>query len=122
MQLSCNDHHLTIDLENHERLWAFHLSRSLLIPLSQITQVSTELPEGEWRELRAPGTFLPGVIKAGTYYTPRGREFWYVVKTDHYLVLDIQDEYYKRVVLSLEDSSEVWAEQIRARSAQIGRE
>jgi len=44
------------------------------------------------------GTYLPEVIKAGTYYTPRGKEFWYVTKKGC-LVLELRDEPYKRIIL-----------------------
>ncbi|MEO1445206.1 MAG: hypothetical protein AAFV46_03030, partial [Cyanobacteria bacterium J06635_11] len=64
-------------------------------------------PETTWNELRAPGTALPGFIKAGTYYTQRGREFWYVLRASkgasnggqNCLCLDMSEGYYKRIVL-----------------------
>ena len=32
------------------------------------------------KEIKAPGTSIPGLIKAGTFYSNRGKEFWYVTK------------------------------------------
>ena len=31
-----------------------------------------------------PVTFIPGVIKAGTYLTNRGKEFWYVTRKNRF--------------------------------------
>ena len=48
---------------------------SFKIPLQNIKNVSAELPKPTWKEIKAPGTFIPGLIKAGTYYTDKGQEF-----------------------------------------------
>ncbi|HEY9661753.1 MAG TPA: hypothetical protein V6C65_25130 [Allocoleopsis sp.] len=111
MQLTLDSDTLIIKLSGFERLWSFHLSQSILVPFAHIQQVSTTQPQSDWFDLRAPGTALPGVIKAGTYYTRNGREFWYVTRKADYLTLSLRDEYYKRIVLSLENAA-AWAEQI----------
>jgi hypothetical protein len=111
MNLSVSNHMLQIEMEWYEQLWAFQFQRTLEIPLSHIERVTTEEPLSNWAELRAPGTFLPGVIKAGTYYTSRGKEFWYVTRSKDYLTLDLRDEPYRRIILTL-DYSQVWAERI----------
>lgn len=111
MQLSLSEQTLNIDLDLWERIWAFYFNADLKIPLSHITQVSTETPASDWREVRLPGTFLPGVIKAGTYYTPRGKEFWYVTRGDAYLTLDLENEFYQKIVLTLNDNQQ-WADRI----------
>jgi hypothetical protein len=66
----------------------------------------------------APGTFLPGAIKAGTYYTPRGREFWYVTKDKDYLVLELQDEPFKKIILTLEQN-QLWVQRILESQASL---
>lgn len=112
MILLINGHTLEIDLSPLERLWAFHLGEQIKVPLSRIQHVRLDCPQTSlWKELRAPGTHLPGMFKAGTYYTDRGREFWYVQSGQPCLCLDILDGYYKRIVLSLE-TAEQWASQI----------
>lgn len=108
MHLTTTQSTLKIQLESSERLWAFHLSGHIEVPLESIQSVRLERPETTWHELRAPGTCLPGFIKAGTYYTQRGREFWYVLRaskgaangeSQNCLCLDMSEGYYKRIVL-----------------------
>jgi hypothetical protein len=112
MQLSRTTEHLIIQLTSWERVWAIHLGPTITIPLQQILSVTTQVPPTTWLELRAPGTFLPGVIKAGTYYTERGREFWYVRSTEPGLCLDLSPvAYYKRIVLTV-DQNRAWADRI----------
>ena len=100
---------MRIDLSDLEKVLA--IKRDFEIPLEHIVEVRTEVPETSWREIRAPGTYLLGVIKAGTYYTPRGKEFWYVTKKGC-LVLELRDEPYKRIILSV-DRYKQWAERIK---------
>ena len=94
-----------------ERLWSCHLGDRITIPRTHILSASDQRPATGWRELRSPGTYLPGVIKAGTYYTERGREFWYCTGQDHpVLALDLEAlEYYKRIVIDWPDQPEAAA-------------
>lgn len=103
MNIQLTATNVEITLEWHERLWACHLGQMIVIPLNHIARVSTELPALPWYTLRAPGTAIPGLFAAGTFYTPFGREFWYVMRQSSYLVLALEDEYYKRIVLSIDD-------------------
>jgi hypothetical protein len=112
MNLSLTSDRLTIDLEWYEQLWAFNLNSCFEIPLAHIQRVTTEEPQSTWKEIRAPGTFLPGVIKAGTYYTSRGKEFWYVTDDKNYLTLELQDEPYRRMIFTLPES-DLWVTRIR---------
>ncbi|MGV0025165.1 hypothetical protein [Phormidesmis priestleyi] len=120
MQLSIQNDRLQISLNNWERVWAFFFNQTLEIPLQHIRQVTIEKPVRTWKDLRMPGTYLPGLIKAGTYYTDRGREFWYVTESDllrsyrkgRFLTLELEDEFYKRIVLTIEDNQS-WAERIQ---------
>ncbi|KAM3098567.1 hypothetical protein ACKFKG_05930 [Phormidesmis sp. 146-35] len=112
MQLSIQNDRLHIDLSLWERIWAFFFNQTLEIPLDHIRQVTIAKPDSNWLDLRMPGTFLPGVIRAGTYYNDRGREFWYVQESDHFLTLELEDEFYKKIVLTVQDN-QVWAERIQ---------
>lgn len=116
MQLELTPDELNIHLTWYEQLLAFYMAERIAIPLKKITNISTDPPEFTWRAVRLPGTSLPGVISAGTYYTPNGREFWYITSKTC-LTLTIDDDYFKRIVLTLENPG-YWADQIRhAKSA-----
>ena len=115
MKLRIESDSLHVTLEGWEHVWALH--GSLSIPLDTITAVearhAADKPPDYWKGLRVPGTFLPGVIKAGTYYASVGREFWYYTRGKPFLVLHLNDGSYRRVVLGIDDT-EVWAQRIRA--------
>lgn len=119
MELKLANNTLAITLEGQEQVWSVRFSNTIYVPCNHITAVTTAPPEGLWEGIRAPGTFLPGVIRAGTYYTERGREFWYVTRQNGpinqttVLTLDLSpEEYYKRIVLSAKDC-EAWGDRLQ---------
>jgi hypothetical protein len=81
------------------------------ILIAHIQAVSTAEPQSNWAQVRAPGTFVPGIIKAGTYYTKQGKEFWYVTDDKNYLTLELQDEPYRRVIITIPDHRS-WSDRI----------
>lgn len=109
MKLEISGGKLKIDLGDLEKVLA--IKGGFEIPLEHILKAGTEALRTGWRETRAPGVHLPGVTKAGTYYTPRGREFWYVTEKG-VLVLELENESFKRIVLSMDNNKE-WAERIK---------
>lgn len=111
MNLTIVGNILRIEWEWYEQFWAFNWNQTFEIPLAHITSVTTEEPPQSWTDLRAPGTFFPGLIKAGTYYTTRGREFWYVIQDQPYLVLGLRDQPFQKIVLSVAQN-QAWRERI----------
>ena len=104
MKLEIKGDRLEIVPEGAEHIWAFKLGK-ISVPRAHVQRVETRLPPSTWTELRAPGTFVPGLIKAGTYYTNRGKEFWYVTRSrkDQPLTIELRDEPYRRLALTLDD-------------------
>ncbi|MBD0264448.1 MAG: hypothetical protein ICV85_01195 [Tolypothrix sp. T3-bin4] len=111
MNLSIIDEKLQIEFSLIEQFQAVRFHKVWEIPLTHIQQVTTVEPQSNWKELRAPGSFIPGVVKAGTYYTDRGKEFWCVNKKTNYLIIELRDESYKRIILT-SDNNESWQQQL----------
>jgi hypothetical protein len=109
-----NTNQLQIDWELHEQLLAVNFQPQFLIPYDHITSISTAEPVSSWTEIKSPGITLPGIIKAGTYYSNRGKEFWYVTKDKNYLTLELINEQWQRIIISIDDN-QTWAEQINQR-------
>ncbi|HLO87457.1 MAG TPA: hypothetical protein VK203_20975 [Nostocaceae cyanobacterium] len=115
MNLSIVDDKLQIEFSLKEQLLSVRFQKIWQIPLTHITQVTTDAPQSNWKEIRAPGSFVPGLIKAGTYYTDKGKEFWYVSRNNgfhNFLTIELADEPYKRIILSNIDNNEEWQQQL----------
>jgi hypothetical protein len=101
---------LVVQLEGWDALWA--LKRRIEIPLSQVRDVhyDSASPRRRPRGLRVPGTYLPGVIVAGTYRGMKSREFWSVRRPEKAIQIDLEGGKYDHLFLQVENPEAVVAE------------
>jgi hypothetical protein len=96
---------LDIQVQGIHKLWA--LKSSLRVPLSDIRDVRHD-PERARRlmpGLRIPGTHIPSVYTAGTYYQADFRpDFWTVRDPDRAIVIQCrEDAAYDEIIVEVED-------------------
>ena len=103
VDLSVADGKLTLRVGGADKLWA--LKSSLEIPLAHIASVRAdpEAARGWYHGIRAPGTNIPGVITAGTFYQDGKRVFWDVHHPERVLVIDLHDEQFNQLVVEVAD-------------------
>lgn len=101
--LSIEDGVATFEVEGADKLWA--LKSRLQIPLAHVrgARIDPEIARGWWHGLRAPGTSVPGIITAGTFYQHGKRVFWDVHDPSHVIVVELVDERYDELVIEVED-------------------
>ena len=94
---------LTLHIPGADKLWAF--KSSLEIPLVHIAGVRAdpETARGWYHGIRMPGTSVPGVITAGTFYQDGKRVFWDVHHPEKTIVIDLHDERYNELVVEVDD-------------------
>jgi hypothetical protein len=105
MRVRILDDSIAVDLTVVERIFA--CSRSFSIPLSKIIRVSSEMPPPSWREIKAPGTWFPGIAKYGTYYIGKVRSFWLIRKGSNIVNIEVKDMPCKRYVFEVENNEEL---------------
>ncbi len=115
MRIDIEQDALVLHWEGLERLWAFRLASEVRVEKGQVRSARNELPPSTWKEIRAPGTMLPGVIKAGTYYNDRGKELWCATgsKRASPLTIELDGARFDRIVLTIDDHVNL-AERINA--------
>lgn len=91
------------------KLWA--LKSQLLIPHSHIRGVrqDAEALKGWWKGWRAPGTHIPGLLTAGTFYLDDKRIFWDVHNTENALIIDLEHDEYNQLIIEVDDPAAVLA-------------
>ena len=96
---------LHLYVEGMDKLWAF--KSQLSIPLEHITaiRVDSEVVKKWWHGWRIPGTEIPYVITAGTYYQGGKRVFWDIHHPKEAVVISLNDEKYNELVIEVEDPS-----------------
>lgn len=93
------------------KVWA--MRSELGIPLSVVQEVRVDPePQALTSGLRLPGTWIPGLLVAGTYRRPGLRSFLAVRQGRDALVLELEGHEYDRVVIDV-DEPEAVADRIR---------
>ena len=103
VQISVNGDRVHFDVEGLDKFWAF---RSRLdIPLAHIlaVKIDAEAARGWWHGLRIMGSNIPGVLTAGTFYQQGGIVFYDVHDPERTIVLELEHETYKRLIVEVED-------------------
>lgn len=103
VDLSISDGKLLLHVQGADRLWA--LKSSLEIPLRHVVGIRADpaIAKGWWHGLRMPGTSIPGVITAGTFYQDGKRVFWDVHRPENTVVIELRDERYNELIVEVAD-------------------
>ena len=112
VQISTGGGALTIEVRGVHKLLA--LKSRLQFPLSSVTSVRLD-PQFADRPLgwKAPGTYIPRIVTAGTFFHNKKRLFWDVSNPDNALVIELKGEKYQLLVVEVEKPGAV-ARQIQA--------
>ena len=101
VDVSVVDGKLLLHVRGADKLWAF--KSSLEIPLEHVAGIKAdpEKARGWFHGLKMPGTNIPGVITAGTFYQDGKRVFWDVHNPDNTVVIELRDERYNELVVEV---------------------
>lgn len=113
VDLSVSNGKLVLGVLGADKLWAF--KSSLEIPLEHIAGIRAdpEAARGWLHGIRMPGTQVPGVLTAGTFYQHGQRVFWDVRHPERTVVIDLRDERYNELLVEVADPAAA-VEQISA--------
>ncbi len=108
---------IQLSVQGWDKLWA--IKSQLEFPLAHVTSVrhDPEPARGWWHGIRLPGTNLPGVLTAGTFYQHDGAVFYDVHNPEQTIVLELEHEHYRRLVVEVADP----AASVAAVNAALGR-
>jgi hypothetical protein len=103
VELAVGEGKLTLRVQGADKLWAFQ--SSLEVQLAHIAGIRSdpEIARGWWHGVRMPGTNVPGVITAGTFYQDGKRIFWDVHNPANTIVIRLRDERYDELVVEVAD-------------------
>lgn len=103
VEISVEKGEVALKVRGWSKLWT--LRREIRFPLSAVKKARSEpnAVHGWWKGWRLPGTHIPGVVVAGTYYRSGGWEFWDVRSGGKTVSIDLNGGKYRRVVVDVED-------------------
>lgn len=94
---------LELHVRGADRLWA--LKSSLEIPFHHIAGIKADptIAGGWWHGVHMPGTSIPGVITAGTFYQDGKRVFWDVHHPENTVVIELRDDRFDELIIEVAD-------------------
>lgn len=100
--VTVRDDQLHIEIRSLDKLWT--MKSSLSVPLRHVRGATadptiTSEPKG-WR---GPGANVPGLLYAGTFHQDGERVFWDVHDAAKVVVIELEDEKYRRLVIEVDD-------------------
>lgn len=100
--ISIDGDRVHFDVEGLDKLWS--LRSRLEFPLAHIraVKVDPEAARGWWHGLRLLGSNIPGVLTVGTFYQHGEVVFYDVHDPDGTIVLELEHERYKRLIVEVE--------------------
>lgn len=103
VEISITDGNAVFEVQGMDRLWS--LQSRIEVPLLHITSamINREAVRGWWHGIRMPGTQIPGVITAGTFYQGGRRVFYDVHDTDNTIVIALNDDKFDHLVVEVAD-------------------
>ena len=103
VNISIKGDRIHLDVEGIDKMWA--VRSHLEFPLSHIlaVRVDTEAARGWWHGFRLMGSNIPGILTAGTFYQQGELVFYDVHDPDRTIVLELDHERYKKLIVEVED-------------------
>lgn len=96
---------LEVEPKGLDKLWSF--TRKLDIPLTHVRGATFDPgANNEPKGLRAPGLAVPGKW-SGTFHRDGDRAFWNVSAPGETIVIELTQEHYTRLVLTVENPRDV---------------
>jgi hypothetical protein len=104
---------VVFEVEGVDKLWA--LRSRLVIPLAHVTHVEAnpEQVSRWWHGVRLLGTYMPGILTAGTFFYHQELVFWDVHDPAKTIVVSLDHEHYKKLIIEVADPNATVA-QLRA--------
>ena len=103
VEVSVDKEDLVFTVQGLHKLWAF--KSSVRVPIGSVRSVArdADAKRGMWKGIRFPGTHIPGLIVAGTFYQRHRKSFWDVTNAANTIVVETHGGPYDRIVVDVSD-------------------
>ncbi len=103
VEITIQGDRIRLEVLGWDKYWA--LKSQLEFPLAHIVSVrqDAEPALGWWHGFRLPGSNIPGVLTAGTFYQQDGAVFYDVHDPERTIVFELEHEHYRRLVVEVKD-------------------
>ncbi|HWM87160.1 MAG TPA: hypothetical protein VNO33_15010 [Kofleriaceae bacterium] len=107
VDLTVKGDRLSLQVRGLDRLWAMRSRLDLPIASVRAVRIDPRVARGLWKGVSAPGTHIPGIIIAGTFYQDDKRIFWDVHDPEKTVVIDLVGQRYDQLIVEVHDPESV---------------
>ena len=94
-----------IEVKGLHKLWSF--KSEIKIPRDHVIDAFQDKKKmAGWKGWKTPGTSIPFLITAGTYYKSGDSIFWDVVHQKKAIIIELNHEQFKRLIVEVENPEE----------------
>jgi hypothetical protein len=119
VEITVENGRVHFDVQGWDKLWALRSRLEIPVEHIQRVRIDPEPARGWWHGFRLPGTQIPGFLTAGTFYQHGDWVFYDVRDPERTIVLDLDHEHYKRLVIEVADPATAVA-QLKAAGVPVG--
>jgi hypothetical protein len=98
------------EVQGFDKVLAFKSHLEIPIRHIRAAWIDADAARGWWHGLRLPGTSVPGVVLAGTFYQSEGRVFCDVHDPERTVIVELEHEHYKYLVIEVASPAAVLAQ------------
>ena len=102
VEITKSENETVFEVKGLHKVLAF--KSELRIPNSHIVKAYCDENEiNEWKGIRALGTYIPSLIKAGTFYQDKDSAtiFMDIANVKNAIIVDLKDEEYKKLIIEV---------------------
>ena len=103
IKLEIIDNVLHLSVEGMDKILA--LKSKLSVPLEHITaiRIDEEIVKNKFHGFKMPGTTIPGIITAGSFYQDGKHIFWDIHHPKQAVIISLDHEHYDQLVIEVEN-------------------
>ena len=102
VQISKTGDTFIFEIQGMHKLWAFQSKIS--IPVDHVVRAHREIDGlSGFKGWRFPGTHIPFVLTAGTFYKESKPDFWDVANYDKCIIVELKDEQFRELIIEVEN-------------------
>lgn len=106
VKIKINDEMIEFEILDSHKIWTFQ--SSIKVKLSNIVNIYKKDEKYDWFPgWRVPGTNIPYLITAGTYFKNKEKHFWDVTNYKDVYVFELQNTEYKKLFLNIKNHNEL---------------
>jgi hypothetical protein len=96
------DGQFIFDVKGLHKIWAF--KSKITVPVDSIVRVHQNKDVFNfWKGIKMPGTSIPYLITAGTYFQGGKKVFWDVVNDKNCIIVELKDTSYNLLIVEVEN-------------------